>query len=98
MRLRLLVLPALAALAALAPAPAAAATNTADTALAPPVDPAAQKLAEKYVPITMLRKQLDPPCDTKEEQYQPTSAEAVLGNPTVTLTHELPDGELEEVK
>jgi len=65
---------------------------------APPVDPAAQRLAEKYVPITMLREQRDPPCDTKEEQYQPTSVETVLGNPTVTLTHEEPDGRLAEVK
>jgi hypothetical protein len=96
-RLRFLV-PALAALAALAPAPAGAAVNTADTALAPPVDPAAQKLAERYVPITMLREQLHPPCNKKEEQYQPTSVEAVLGNPTVTLTHEEPDGKLVEVK
>jgi hypothetical protein len=96
-RLRFLV-PALVALAAFAPAPAAAAVNTADNVLeAAPVDPAAQELAERYVPITMLRKQLHPPCDTKEEQYQPTSVEAVLGNPTVTLTHELPDGKLEDV-
>jgi hypothetical protein len=97
-RLRHLV-PALVALAAtVGPAPAAAAVNTADTALAPPVDPAAQKLAEKYVPITMLREQQDPPSNTKEEQYQPTGVQAVLGNPTVTLTHELPDGKLEGVK
>ena len=98
MRLRHLVLTALAALAAVAPASAAADVNTVDTVLAPPVDPAAQKLAERYVPITMLREQLHPPCDKKEEQYQPTSVEAVLGNPTVTLTHELPDGKLEDVK
>ena len=61
-------------------------------------DLAAQRLAEKYVPITMLREQRRPPCDTKEEQYQPTSVDAVLGNPTVTLTHELPNGKLEDVK
>ncbi|MFL5832670.1 MAG: hypothetical protein ACJ76B_01640 [Solirubrobacterales bacterium] len=65
---------------------------------APPVDQAAQRLAEKYVPITMLREQRDPPCDKKEEQYQPTSVETVLGNPTVTLTHEDPDGRLVDVK
>ncbi|HEX5989301.1 MAG TPA: hypothetical protein VFY75_03690 [Solirubrobacterales bacterium] len=65
---------------------------------APPVDPAARKLAERYVPIAMLREQQDPPCNTKEEQYQPTSVEAVLGNPTVTLTHELPNGKLKDVK
>jgi hypothetical protein len=61
-------------------------------------DEAARQLAEKYVPITMLRKQLDPPCKTSEEQYQPTSVEAVLGNPTVTLTHEEPDGKLVDVR
>jgi hypothetical protein len=82
------------ALLATAPSPAAAA----DAAQAPPSDPAAQRLAEKYVPITMLREQRSPPCDTKEEQYQPTSVDAVLGNPTVTLAHELPDGKLEDVK
>jgi hypothetical protein len=59
---------------------------------------AAQKLAARYVPITMLRKQQDPPCNTSEEQYQPTSVDTMLGNPTVTLTHELPDGKLEDVK
>lgn len=98
MRLRHLVLTALAALAAAAPPAAAAAVNTADTALAPPVDPAARKLANRYVPIAMLRKQQDPPCDTREEQYQPTGVDAVLGNPTVTLTHEEPDGGLVAVE
>jgi hypothetical protein len=63
-----------------------------------PGDEAAQQLAEKYAPIAMLREQRDPPCNTAEEQYQPTSVDTVLGNPTVTLTHELPDGSLEEVK
>jgi hypothetical protein len=94
-RLRQLVLPALAALAAAVPVSTASA---APGLTAPPVDPAAQRLAEKYVPITMLREQRDPPCNTKEEQYQPTSVEAVLGNPTVTLTRERPDGKLEDVK
>lgn len=81
------------ALALLAP-PASAA----GTAAAPPTDPAAEQLAQRYVPRTMLREQLDPPCNTKEEQYQPTSVETVLGNPTVTLTHEEPDGKLVDVK
>jgi hypothetical protein len=90
--IRRLVALSTAALAMLA-APAGAAVTE-----APPVDPAAQRLAEKYVPITMLREQRDPPCDKKEEQYQPTSVETVLGNPTVTLTHEEPDGRLVDVK
>jgi hypothetical protein len=89
LRLALLTVAALGTLAATA----SAAVNE-----APPVDPAAQELAEKYVPIAMLREQRDPPCDTKEEQYQPTSVETVLGNPTVTLAHEEPDGRLVDVK
>ena len=96
MRVRRLALLTI-ALAASA-SPAAAAVNAADTALAPPVDPAAQKLAERYVPIAMLREQRDPPCNTKEEQYQPTSVHLVLGNPTVALTREEPGGRLVEVK
>lgn len=88
---------ALLGLALLAVLPVAAMAATAEGA-APPADPAAQRLAEKYVPVAMLREQLDPPCNTKEEQYQPTSVDTVLGNPTVTLTRELPSGKLEDVK
>ena len=54
-------------------------------------DAAAQQLAETYAPITMLREQQEPPCETSAEQYQPTSVDTVLGNPTVTLTHDVPD-------
>jgi hypothetical protein len=87
---RRLVLLSLAALAVLAlPTACMAAT---------PAEEAARQLAEKYAPITMLREQRDPPCDTSEEQYQPTSVGTILGNPAVTLTHELPDGKLEDVK
>ncbi len=46
---------------------------------------AAQRLAERYVPVMMIRKQQDPPCDTSEEQYRPTTVDTVLGNPEVTL-------------
>jgi hypothetical protein len=49
--------------------------------------PGALQLAEKYVPIAELREETDPPCDTSQEQYQPTSVETVLGNPTVLLQH-----------
>ncbi len=59
---------------------------------------AAQRLAERYAPITMVREQQDPPCEETAEQYEPTSVDTVLGNPTVTLTHERPDGTLEDVK
>jgi hypothetical protein len=59
---------------------------------------AAQKLAHRYAPIAMLREQQDPPCETSAEQYQPTGVGAVLGNPTVTLTHDnLQTGKLEKV-
>lgn len=78
----------------------AASTNTADnTLVAPTADPAAQKLAAKYAPITMLREEVEPPCESSAEQYEPTSVDTVLGNPTVTLTREdLSTGKLEEVK
>ena len=49
-----------------------------------------QRLATEYSPILEIRKQTDPPCQTSTEQYQPTSVDTVLGNPTVTLTHEDP--------
>jgi hypothetical protein len=47
---------------------------------------AAQRLAETYAPIVRIRAQKDPPCDTAEEQYLPTSVDTVLGNPRVNLT------------
>ena len=60
---------------------------------------AARKLAARYAPITMLREQQNPPCEKTAEQYQPTSVGSVLGNPTVTLTHEdLQTGKLEKVE
>ncbi len=91
-------LPLSGALAPLAaPAPAAAAVNSVDTELLPP-DAAAERLAEKYAPIAMLREEQDPPCEKSAEQYQPTSVGTVLGNPTVTLTHDVPGGGLEDVK
>src|SRR5690349_10423825 len=59
---------------------------------------AADELAQKYVPITQLRKETDPPCDTSEEQYQPTSVGTVLGNPSVLLQHEAEGSELTTVR
>jgi len=98
---RLVPLAALALLCLLAAAPAGAAdraaVNTADNELV--ADAAAQQLAQRYAPITMLREEVDPPCEKTAEQYEPTTAETVLGNPTVTLTHEdLSTGKLEDVK
>jgi hypothetical protein len=82
--------------------PAAAGVNTADTQLEPArtsSEAAAQTLAQTYAPITMLREQQEPPCETSAEQYQPTSVDTVLGNPGVTLTHDdLQTGRLENVK
>jgi hypothetical protein len=89
---RRLVLVGITALALLAPTGSAAAEPP------PPVDEAAQRLAALYAPITMLREQRDPPCNTSEEQYQPTSVHTVLGNPTVSLEHEEAGGGLVEVK
>ncbi|HVY78903.1 MAG TPA: hypothetical protein VG898_10390 [Solirubrobacterales bacterium] len=45
----------------------------------------AQRLVEAYAPITMLREERDPPCETSAEQYEPTAVSAVLDNPSVTL-------------
>ena len=72
----------LAALACMA-SPAGAATTNASAS-------AAQQLADRYVPIVMMRAQRNGLCDTSEEQYAPpTSVNAVLGNPRVRLlTHD----------
>ncbi|HVX34150.1 MAG TPA: hypothetical protein VHA80_13515 [Solirubrobacterales bacterium] len=80
---RLLVLIPALLLLTLAPAARAAAPES-----------AARELAEKYVPIAELREETDPPCDTSEEQYQPTSVDTVLGNPTVLLQHAAQGGRL----
>ncbi len=81
---------------------ASAAANTKDNALPPPQtasETAAETLAKTYAPITMLREEVEPPCEKSAEQYEPTSVDTVLGNPTVTLTHEdLTTGKLEDVK
>jgi hypothetical protein len=84
------LLPGLATIALLL-APAAA-----GAAMTPGEEAAAERLAERYVPITMLRKQTDV-CDTSQEQYQPTSVGTVLGNPDVTLTHYVQGKGLEDV-
>jgi hypothetical protein len=109
-RLRRLA-PALAAIALLCLS-AAAKASTADATLAPrpstagafiravtPSEAAAIRLAHRYAPITMLREEVDPPCEKSAEQYQPSSVDTMLGNPTVILTHEnLTTGKLEEVE
>jgi hypothetical protein len=59
---------------------------------------AAEELAEKYVPITELREETNPPCDTAQEQYQPTSVDTVLGNPSVLLQHAAEGGPLTTVR
>jgi hypothetical protein len=75
----------------------AAVTNTAR--LVTTSEAAAIKLAHRYAPIAMLREQQDPPCETSAEQYQPTGVGSVLGNPTVTLTHDdLETGQLEKIR
>jgi hypothetical protein len=52
----------------------------------------AQRLIEAYAPITMLREEQDPPCETSAEQYDPTSVSTVLGNPAVDLKRAEEDG------
>jgi hypothetical protein len=89
-RLRAIAL-GLFALTLLAPAGAAAAGGEAEA-------DAAQRLAEKFAPVTMVRDQRDPPCDTEEEQYEPTSVDVMLGNPQVTLTRYVQGSGLEAVK
>jgi hypothetical protein len=55
------------------------------------------QLVRAYAPIVMLRTQEeDPPCDSSEEQYLPTTVHAVLGNPRVRLIP--PPGSSEPVK
>lgn len=80
----------LAAIAAflLAPAAATAATH----------GDAAQRLAEAYAPITRVREEQVPPCESAAEQYAPTSVETVLGNPEVVLERDVPDKGLEQVR
>ncbi len=47
---------------------------------------AAQRLADTYAPIVMMRAQRSGPCDQSEEQYGPPSpVSVVLGNPAVRL-------------
>lgn len=48
-------------------------------------DRAARELAEKYVPLMMIREQEDPLCGIKGEQYQVMSVDALFGNPAVKL-------------
>ncbi len=62
----------------------APATSPAAGARSSPPSPA-QRLIDAYTPITMLREEQDPPCETSAEQYEPTSVSTVLGNPSVTL-------------
>jgi hypothetical protein len=44
-----------------------------------------QQLVDAYAPITKLAKSEDPPCDSSREQFEPTSVNAMLGNPEVEL-------------
>ncbi len=100
----LLVPLALAAFAA--PTPAAAAGGEAEqraaTTQAADFGGAAERagaegLAKRFAPITMIREEQDPPCETSAEQYLPTSVDTVLGNPTVELTRYVPGEGLETV-
>jgi hypothetical protein len=58
----------------------------------------AQRLIDAYAPITMLREEQDPPCETSAEQYEPTSVSTVLGNPAVELKRVEEDGKEVPIK
>ena len=58
----------------------------------------AQLLAQRFAPITMVREEQNPPCETKAEQYEPTTVETVLGNPSVALTTYVPGAGLETLR
>ena len=58
----------------------------------------AQQLIDTYAPITMLREEQDPPCETSAEQYEPTSVSTVLGNPSVELKRVEEGGKEEAIK
>ncbi len=80
----------LAAIAALLLAPAAATAATRGDAT--------QKLIDAYAPITKIREEQVPPCETAAEQYAPTSVETVLGNPQVVLERDVPGKGPEQVR
>jgi len=48
------------------------------------VTSAERELAERFVPVIMLKEQSEP-CDTEGEPYGPTSVDIVLGNPEIAL-------------
>jgi len=60
-------------------------------------DAAAQRLVDRFSPVVMVREQKRPPCDTSEEQYQPTTVDTFLGNPLVTLRHKGTAKKLEDL-
>jgi hypothetical protein len=55
----------------------------------------AQKLVDAYSPIVMLREQTeDPPCNSSQEQFEPTTVDTMLGNPRVQLVAPGKDGKV----
>ncbi|HYC82287.1 MAG TPA: hypothetical protein VEB65_10910 [Solirubrobacterales bacterium] len=95
----LVLLAAATAVAAATPKEAVEPSGVLGHKLDEPEEAAAKQLAKKYVPIVMLREQEKPPCETSAEQYQPTSVETMLGNPTVTLQkYDETSQKLEDVK
>lgn len=50
---------------------------------------AARELAEKHVPVMMIREQEDPLCGTAGEQYQVMKVDALFANPEVKLMRDL---------
>ncbi len=68
------------------------------TAAAPGSESPQRQLVEAYSPIVMLRAQENPPCDTSEEQFEPTTVNVMLGNPRVNLVRPPESGEPEIVR
>ena len=53
-------------------------------AAAPAVASPAQRLADRYAPIAVLKAQ-DAPCDSRGEAWRPVAVDALLGNASVRL-------------
>ena len=67
--------------------------GTADAKTTTGQSSAARELAEKYVPVMMIREQEQPLCGTEGEQYQVMKVDALFGNPDVMLMRNNGDGD-----
>ena len=72
--------------------PAATPVATDENTRDPGVSAAAQELADRWVPVAMLRTQSQP-CSTEGEPYIPISVDITLNNPDVLLRKRIPGGD-----